>query len=79
MIAKLPTVSSIPQLIPLEVMSHLPWLDQVSHCEDGPEEYTNSSDNDVCNAQERISSTHDRPGGNDQRFSASVFGDGKDY
>ena len=50
-----------------------PWLDEMGHGEDGAEEDTYASYNDVGNTKERISAAHDRSSRDDDGLGALVL------
>jgi hypothetical protein len=40
-----------------------PWLDKLRYCEDGTQDDTKATDNNVSDAEERVPTTHDRARG----------------
>jgi len=53
----------------------IPWFDEMGYCEDGSEEDTEATDDNVGNAKEGILAAHDGAGGYDYGLCAAVFCD----
>jgi hypothetical protein len=56
------------------VVSQLPWLDQMSDCEESAKHDADAAHDDIGDAEKGILPSHDGTCGDDDRFGATVFG-----
>jgi len=55
------------------VVSEFPWFDKMGYCENGSEEDTETTDDNIGDAEEGILAAHDSAGGYDYGLCAAVF------